>query len=91
MSTETVCVPADSPVGAARAAVEAARPARSWNVLARWLRAWRERRLRRADHQCVVQMDDHLLSDIGASAGLREQAAIERNRNARSGWDLHIW
>jgi len=94
MSIQLICTASDlcaSPsMEVPAAAVRAAAPARPWSFIAKWLGVWRASRLRRAEYSCVAQMDDHLLSDIGASDSLREAAAIERNRNARRGWDLHI-
>lgn len=94
MSIQPICAPSDvsaspSP-GMPAAAVQAAGSARRGKLITKWLEAWCARRLRRAGYLCVAQMDDHLLSDIGASDSLREAASIERSRNARRGWDLHI-
>jgi len=90
MSTEALynkeCAGPSSPI------VSAARPARVWRAAAGLLRAWRHRRAQAAARACVLQMDDHLLNDIGAPACLREAAIAARHRQgSRAGWNLHLW
>lgn len=62
-----------------------------WRRLASWFHRQGPQKAAVPTSGEILHMDDWMLKDIGVPHQVRDLAAQARARQARAGWDEHIW